>query len=175
VEQHAKTHHPPRLNAPMTVFSPEGDRIVCQFVEGLVADLPDLLDAADMVCHGPHDARVVDVFQAFHHSGEPPRGHEGIVVEKENMPARGGLDSLVAALRETKVFLVFDQPVSGILTDEFAEPLNRPVGRAVVHEDDLVSLRCVLPDALDASLRVLQFVEGEDHDGDRLILAVDFL
>ncbi|OPY93291.1 MAG: hypothetical protein A4E73_00266 [Syntrophaceae bacterium PtaU1.Bin231] len=158
----------------MTVLQPERPGIAVKPLEGFVTNPAHPLDAADVVCHGPHDARVVDTSQAFHHSREPPFGDDGVVVEQDHVLARGRLDSLVAAFCEPVIAAVLDEPAVLMFLDKLPEPADRPVGRSVVDEDNLVGLGCVPQDAFDTPLRVLQFIEGEDDDGDPVVPAVDF-
>jgi len=167
-EQHAETDQAPSLDAAAAVFLPEGACVVVEPVDRVVIDGLHSLDAADVVGHRPDDACVRHAMQAFQNPREPPLRRDGVVVEQEDELACSGPDPLVTALREAEVPAVLDELNVAILLDELSQPLDGSVLRPVVDEDDLMRLRRVPADALDAALRVLQLVKGKDNDGRKI-------
>ena len=130
-------------------------------------------DVAEAVDHG----RQVGATRHRVHRGEPPRrlqrdAHQladrvrlerGVVVEQEEVLARGGRDAEVAGGREARVAAGLDEHDLGELG---AQQFVRAVARAAVHDDDLEGGVALIGERTQAGSQQIAAVVRRDHDRD---------
>ena len=136
-----------------------------QAIQRVVADPLHTLAATDLIGDRADDAGMGRTRKAVEQVREPMLGHHRVIVQEQHELAVRGGDALIATAREALIRRVGDQAIARVPRHLRAQPVERAVAGAVVHEHDVVGLGRMTLDAGDALLRGRELVERQDDDG----------